>query len=278
MHEFANKTVVITGASAGVGAACARIFAASGANLVLAARGARALEAMVDELSSQTQVIGVPTDVAYIAQCDSLLAQADAKFGKIHVLVNNAGMHRRGVIEAVDARAIAQMADVNIRAPMYLSAAVLPSMRRAGEGAIVMVGSLAGMAPLAGAATYSGTKSGLRAFAFAIADELRDSGIQVGVVSPGPIETGFIMDDMDAVEDIVFSQPMSTAVEVAEAVMMLARGPRNEIAMPVASGMLTLISYLFPALRRLLRPALYAKGKKNKAKYKQLRMSAEIGE
>lgn len=272
---FVDKTVVITGASAGVGAACARAFAAAGANLVLAARGVEALEAMVNELRAQTRVIGVPTDVADLAQCDALLAEAQATFGELHVLVNNAGMHQRGALEKIPARAVAQMADVNIRAPMYLSTAALPLMRRAGSGAIVMVGSLAGMSPLAGAATYSGTKAGLRAFAFAIADELRGSGVQVGVVSPGPIDTGFIMDDMDAVEDIVFSQPMSSAEQVAEAVMALARGPRNEIAMPAASGKLSAISYLFPALRRLLRPALYAKGKKNKDKYRQLRARSE---
>ena len=60
-----------------------------------------------------------------------------------------------------------------------------------------MVGSLAGMAPLQGAATYSGTKSGLRAFTYAISDELRDTGIHVGLVSPGPIDTGFIMTEID---------------------------------------------------------------------------------
>ena len=131
-----------------------------------------------------------------------------------------------------------------------------------------MVGSLAGMAPLQGAATYSATKSGLRAFAFALADELQETDIKVGVVSPGPIDTGFIMSEIDNVEDIVFSQPMSSADAVADAVLSIACGEKTEIAMPAASGRLVTLSYLFPALRRLLRPKLYAKGRKNKDKYR----------
>jgi len=131
-----------------------------------------------------------------------------------------------------------------------------------------MVGSLAGMAPLQGAATYSGTKAGLRAFAYALADEMQSTGIHVGVVSPGPIDTGFIMDEIDNVEDIVFSQPMSSADEVADAVMRIAAGDKLEIPMPAASGRMVNLGYLFPWLRRYLRPMLYAKGRKNKDKYR----------
>ena len=131
-----------------------------------------------------------------------------------------------------------------------------------------MVGSLAGMAPLQGAATYSGTKSGLRAFTYAISDELKDTGIHVGLVSPGPIDTGFIMSEIDTVEDIVFSQPMSNTKEVADAIVRIAKGDAVEITMPASSGKLVTLSYLFPTLRRLLRPVLYKKGRKNKDKYR----------
>jgi short-subunit dehydrogenase len=267
-QHFTDKTVIITGASAGVGAACARAFAAQQAKLVLVARGAEALEAIADELRAQTEVLTVAMDVADTAQGLELLAKAEAHFGAVHVLINNAGMHSRGDLEKVSAADVAAMVDINIRAPMVLSCAAIPYLRRAGSGAIVMVGSLAGRAPLQGAATYSGTKAGLRAFSYALADELRDAGINVGVVSPGPIDTGFIMDEIDQVEDIVFSQPMSTPAEVADAVMSIARGEEEEISMPSLSGKLTTMSYLFPKLRRALRPKLYAQGRKNKDKYR----------
>ena len=267
-HFFEGKTIIITGASAGVGAACARAFARHKANLVLCARGQAGLDKISEELSSQCSVLTVAMDVSDTDQCLALLTKAEDEFGRVDVLINNAGMHHRGDLEKVKPIDVGSLVDINLRAPLILSCAAIPFIKKSDGGAIVMVGSLAGMAPLQGAATYSATKAGLRAFAYALADELKDSEINVGVVSPGPIDTGFIMSEIDVVEDIVFSQPMSSADGVADAVLSIARGDKVEIAMPAASGRLVMLSYLFPALRRFMRPSLYAKGRKNKDKYR----------
>ena len=232
------------------------------------ARGQQGLDIIEEELSAQTKVLTVAMDVSNVEQCLALLVKAEEEFGTVDVLVNNAGMHSRGDLETVDPADVGAMVDINIRAPLVLSCAAIPYLRRTGGGGIVMVGSLAGMAPLQGAATYSGTKAGLRAFAYALADEMRGTRIHVGVVSPGPIDTGFIMDEIDKVEDIVFSQPMSSPGDVADAVLKIAAGDKLEIPMPAASGKLTNLGYLFPRLRRYLRPKLYAKGRKNKDKYR----------
>ena len=265
---FEGKTVIVTGASAGVGAACARAFAAAGSNLVLAARGQAGLDLMAAELSTEVKVLTVVMDVRNTDQCMELIEKANAEFGQIDILINNAGLHNRGDVTSVNSGDIGAMVDINLRAPLILSSAVLPFIRLSRGGAIVMIGSLAGMAPLQGAATYSATKAGLRAFAYAFSDELQESNINVGIVSPGPVDTGFIMDEIDNVEDIVFSQPMSSANDVAEAVLAIARGEKVEIPLTPARGKLVTLSYLFPALRRFMRPRLYAKGLKNKAKYR----------
>jgi len=267
-NSFEHKTVVITGASAGVGAACARAFAAQNAKLVLVARGESALNSIAEELREHCEVLPVIMDVASNQDCLTLLEKAESAFGAVHIIVNNAGMHSRGDLEKVVPEDVAAMVDINLRAPLLLSCAAIAYLRRAGSGAIVNIGSLAGRAPLQGAATYSATKAGLRAFSLALADELRDTGIAVGVVSPGPIDTGFIMDDIDAVEDIVFSQPMSSTEQVAQAVLKVAAGEETEVVLPASSAKLTHLSYLFPRLRRWLRPRLYAKGRKNKQKYR----------
>ncbi len=170
--RFKQKTIIITGASAGVGAACARAFAAQKANLVLVARGQQGLDLIKNELSTQTRVLTVAMDVSDTEQCLALFAKAELEFGCVDVLVNNAGMHSRGNLETVSPADVGAMVDINLRAPMMLSCAAIPYLRRAGGGAIVMLGSLAGMAPLQGAATYSGTKAGLRAFTYALADEM----------------------------------------------------------------------------------------------------------
>ena len=268
IESIENKAVIITGASAGVGAACARLFAGHKAKLVLVARGEAALNTIADELRSQCEVLTVVMNVASNEDCLTLLEKAEAAFGAVHVIINNAGMHARGDLATISPADVAAMVDINMRAPLLLSCAAIPYLLRAGEGAIVNVGSLAGRAPLQGAATYSATKAGLRAFSYALADELRDSGISVGLVSPGPIDTGFIMDEIDAVEDIVFSQPMSSAEQVANGILAVASGDEIEVVLPATSAKLTHISYLFPKLRRRLRPKLYEQGRKNKDKYR----------
>lgn len=274
-NDFRNKTVIVTGGSEGVGAAVARRFAEAGANLVLVARGAEKLERVADELRPKARVITCAMDVSDEAAVPGLLERAEREFGAIHVLVNNAGYHRRGPVETVEARELGRMIDVNLKAPIVLSRLALPYLRKAGEGAIINVASLAGRTPVPGAATYSASKFGLRAFTFALGEELAGSGIKLAAVSPGPIDTGFIMANIDAVADITFSQPLSTAEEVARVVMNLAVDNARERSMPPASGVLTTLSYLFPRLGMWLRPALLRKGRRVKARLKaQMRESA----
>lgn len=272
MDDFQGKTIIITGASAGVGAETARVFAKMKANLVLIARGKEALDDICKELCVETSVLTFPMDVTNSADFIAVLDTAKERFGAIHFLINNAGYHQRGNVENNSPELLAKMVDVNLRAPIELTALVLPyikaSITKGDSGGIVNVGSLAGRTPLQGAATYSATKSGLRAFTYALADELNGSGINIGLVSPGPINTGFIMSEIDKVEDIVFSQPMSSPQQVTDAIISVAKGEKVEISLPRSSGWLTTVSYLFPRLRRMLRPMLYKKGRKAKEAYR----------
>ena len=267
-RNFRDKTVVVTGASLGVGAAAAREFAKTGANLVLVARGLEGLEKIAQELSAQTEVMISALDVTDYVACQRMLDSAHDRFGRIDVLVNNAGYHKRGPIESLDPEEIPRMVEVNLSAPLFLARLILPYLERAGGGAIVNVASLAGMAPVPGAATYSATKFGLRAFSFALAEELADKNITVSLVSPGPIDTRFIMDNLDEVTDITGSQPMSPAQQVGAAIVAAAANESTEIAMPKSSGILATIAYLSPSLARRLRPKLQAKGARIKAQYR----------
>lgn len=269
--HFKNKTVIISGGSEGIGAAVARRCADAGANLVLLARSADNLERIAEELRAKTQVHTVAMDVADYDACVKVFADAEQKFGAVHVLVNNAGYHQRGPVEKVAAADLGRMIDVNLKAPIILSRLALPYLRKAGGGAIVNVASLAGRTPVAGAATYSASKFGLRAFTFALGEELAGTGIKVAVVSPGPIATGFILSNLDAVADITFSQPFSSADEVAEAILALATNEKRERCMPRISGVVTTVSYLFPWLGQLLAPVLRRKGRKVKARMKSSR-------
>ena len=276
--NFKDKTVVITGGSKGVGAACAAAFAKQGANLVIAARGRRDLDLIAVKLRTMTKVETVQMDVADLDACHNLLKKARFEFGAIHILVNNAGYHARGPFESVNPDEMAIMVDVNLKSPIVLSRLVLPYLREAGEGVIVNVASLAGMLGVPNSAVYSATKAGLRALTFAMYEELLGTGIKVAAVSPGPIDTGFIMSDVDVVSDITFSQPISTADEVAAEIVKLCTNDSREKAMPPLSGLLATFSNLFPGAARRLRPVMEKKGRRVKRSIKaKARNAAKTG-
>ncbi len=265
---FKDKTVIITGGSEGVGAATARLFADAAANLMLVARNKRNLEAIAEELRDKTRVEIFAMDVSDAEACVDVFKKAQFEFGRVDILINNAGFHRRGPAESVEPADLGKMIDVNLKAPIMLSRIALPYLREAGGGAIINVGSLAGRTFVPNSATYSASKNGLRAFTYSLAEELRGSDIQVAVVSPGPISTGFILADIDQTSDVTFSQPMSTPEEVAQVILDLCGSNRREQSMPPFSGFLTTVMYLMPWLGRVMLPLLIRKGARVKRRLK----------
>ena len=268
--RFESKVVVITGASTGIGASAARMFAAEGAAVVLAARGRERLDALAAEIAARGgRVLAVPTDVANQDAAAQLLARAAEAFGGLDVLVNNAGANRRGPLERHSAADLATVIEVNLVAPIVLTRLALPYLRRRGRGAIVNVASIAGRIPLAEEAVYSASKFGLRAFTFALAEQLEGSGITVSAVSPGPVDTGFIMEDIDHVPATVFAQPMSSADDIARLILDCAADGTLERVMPRSTGYLATAGYLFPALRRVVEPLMERRGQQAKEAYRR---------
>jgi short-subunit dehydrogenase len=265
---FKDRTVIITGASEGIGAATAGLFADAGANLVLAARTRKNLESVAAALRDKTQVQIFPLDVTDDDACVDLFKKAAFEFGRVDILVNNAGFHARGSVRDVDAADLTRIIDVNLRAPVFLSRTALPYLEEAGGGVIVNVASLHGKMASAGAATYSASKFGLRIFSLALGQELEGTGIKVAVVSPGPVSTGFIMDNLDKVDDVVFSQPLSTPGEVAQAILDLCGNNVREQDLPRSTGILATLVYLMPWIGKWLRPTLERKGAEVKARLK----------
>jgi short-subunit dehydrogenase len=268
--SFTGRTVLITGASLGVGRATAEHFYREGAAVVMVARRAEPLERAADAIGDRSRILTLSADVADNDALARMIEASVERFGTLDGVVNNAGAHFRGKVETREAGELATMVDVNLRAPIVLSRLALPHLRERG-GFIVNVASLAGKVPLDGAATYSATKFGLRAFSYALAEELHGTKVKVSVVSPGPIDTGFIMDEIDSVEDIVFSQTMCTADDVARMIVACARDGRREREYPVTGGKLATLAYLIPGLRRRLRPRLERKGAAQKARLRRER-------
>jgi len=259
-QTLAGKIVIITGASSGVGEASARAFAKAGAKVVLAARTAP----KIAELARTLGGLAVPTDVCKVEDLRALVAKTLAAYGRIDVLVNNAATNARGDLDSIDPDAISAIIDTNLKAPLLLTRFVLPHLRQS-RGVVVNVASIAGHVPLAGESPYSASKWGLRGFTFAVNAELRGTGVGLCVVSPGPIATPFVLDAIDSVPDLVFSQPFLTAEEVAAAVLACATDRKRERAMPRSTLILARLGASFPWLLEFLRPSLEAKGAKVKA-------------
>jgi short-subunit dehydrogenase len=261
---FTNCVALVTGASAGIGLAVSRKLAALGCKVALVARTRSKLEQAASGLGAG-KAAAFPLDVADLAALERLPAQVVERFGRLDFVVNNAGLHHRGPFVERTPAELAQMVAVNLSAPIVLARAAVPFLKPG--SAIVNVASLAGFVPVRDAATYSGTKAGLRAFGFAAAEELAPRGISVCTVSPGPVDTDFFGEELPKVTPITFSQPMSTPEEVADAVLACLRTGAREIAMPWFSGKLATLAYLSPRLLRLLRPMMERIGAKKKAAF-----------
>jgi short-subunit dehydrogenase len=270
-RRFEGKSVLVTGASSGIGEAAARAFAREGARVALVARRTDALARVAGEISREGgEAAAFPCDVGAVGAPNALGALVDrviARFGAVDVLVNGAGVNHRGPIDRWSTEALGQIIAVNLEAPIILARLLVPHMKARGAGAIVSVASLAGRVPLRDEAVYSASKFALRTFTFALGEELRGSGVTVSVVSPGPVDSAFIRSEIDAIPDVVFAQPMLSVERVAAMVIDCAWDGRAERAAPRTSAFLATVGYLFPRLRRGLSGLMSARGARAKRAY-----------
>jgi short-subunit dehydrogenase len=260
---IAGKVALVTGASSGIGLAVARRLAGEGAKVALVARTAAALEDAARAIGAD-RAAAFPCDVKDFAALDALPAKVTARFGALDILINNAGLNHRGPIADHSAAELADVITTNLTAPIYLTRAALEHLRPG--GAVVNVASLAGMIPVEHEAAYSASKAGLRAFTRALREELGARGVTVSSVCPGPVDTGFF-GDVEKVPDLVFSQKMSSADEVADAVLACLRDGTAEVALPPSAAPLLAAGYVFPWLTRALKPLMQRRGAARKRRY-----------
>ncbi len=189
--DLRGRVVLISGASSGIGRAAAHAFAAQGAAVALLARRTDALAAVEAELAPYAvETLVVPADVTIDAEVERAVSAVQARFGRIDVLVNNAGLSYGGRLEELDPARLRALGEVNLYGPLRLARAVIPLMMRQGTragdfaGHIVNVSSVAGVLLAPGMSVYGGTRRGIIAFSTALRRELDGTGIRVSTVLP----------------------------------------------------------------------------------------------
>jgi short-subunit dehydrogenase len=190
--EIKDKVAVITGASAGIGLATARRFAVAGAKVALAARSVEKLNQLADELHGQGhEAIVVPTDMRNQAEVAGMIEATVRHYGRVDILINNAGQATAGTIADVSIDHYRQIIDLNMFGSLYAMQAVIPQMRQTGGGIIINISSMVSKMHIPGLATYASTKAALNVLSDTARVELAPDNIRVITVYPRTTATDF---------------------------------------------------------------------------------------
>lgn len=219
--KFKDKVVIVTGASSGIGLALARRAASEGANVVLAARSIDKLEGIVRELS--TESLAVKCDVSVEDDCRQMVEKAVAKFGRIDVLINNAGLSMRALFDDVDTNVLHRLMDVNFWGAVNCTKFALPHLQ-VSRGSIVGISSVAGIHGLPARTGYSASKYAMQGFLETIRIENMYKGVHVMIACPGFTESNvrfsaLTADGTNQGESPRNEKGMMTAEQVADIIL-----------------------------------------------------------
>jgi short-subunit dehydrogenase len=248
-----NKPVmIITGASSGIGAATARRLAQEQVCLTLAARRAGRLQALAKEIeASGSEVLIMPTDVTRRAELDRMVQATLARWGRVDVLLNNAGISfDEPLVQLAPDKIRAELA-VNLLAVIECTQAVLPAMLQQKIGHIINVASIEGLIATPGSSVYCASKFGVFGFSDALRRQLRGTGVHVSAVCPGytPSEiTPRLKAIVDGSPAAVHHPGLMPTTYVADQIARLVKHPRRILVLPRSWSVLVTVAFLFPGL------------------------------
>jgi NADP-dependent 3-hydroxy acid dehydrogenase YdfG len=229
-RKLTGKVALITGASAGIGQACARALAQEGANLVLTARRRDRLDALANESAGTGVETAIVTgDAREEETARQSCAAAKDKWGRLDILINNTGVGNYKNLIDTSAEDYDEMMDTNVRSTFLFTRHAVPLMLAQGSGTILMISSMAGIYGFGGEAVYCMTKFAQVGFAQALDKELRQSGIKVSAICPGGVKTEFAL-GKGRTEQSVAQSDMLDAEDVAAAVLLACtQSPKSRI-------------------------------------------------
>ncbi|MCW5873959.1 MAG: SDR family NAD(P)-dependent oxidoreductase [Anaerolineales bacterium] len=258
-----KPVAIVTGASSGIGEATARLLAADGYRVVLAARRLERLEALQQAIAAAGgEALAVRTDVGHPADVQALVERTLAAYGQVDVLFNNAGFGRTKWLDELDPeKDILPQIQVNLSGTILTTRAVLPHMIARRRGHIINMSSLGGLMATPTYSVYAATKYGLRGFSDALRREVGVFGIKVSVVYPGGV-SGDFASHTGMQRKSQLSTPRAlvlTPQQVAQAVRGLVRRPRRSLVLPWVYRLVVLFSELFPSLNDWVQEQIFTR-------------------
>jgi short-subunit dehydrogenase len=240
--EIQGKTILLTGATGGLGRSMALRLAGAGGRLILSGRNADALSALADELPGK----GHSTAVADLGQ-PGAAEQLAASCGPVDCLVANAALPATGRLTDLSGEQVARMLRINLESPILLAQALLPGMLSRERGRLVLIGSLAGKAGSPRSSIYNASKFGLRGFAFGLSGDLAGTGVGACVVAPGFVREAGMFADSGA--KAPGGMGTTTPAEVADAVIQAIDGDKIEITVaPAKQRLMAHVALVSPTL------------------------------
>lgn len=221
-----QKIAIVTGASSGIGRSYARALSAAGATVVLVARNQERLNDVARELVTPTLTLA--GDISNASFCLQIAERTIAEFGRIDILLSNAGVYVPGEFAEADLEAVEQLISVNVFGAIAVVRGVLPSMIAAGSGDIIMTSSVAGHQPIHWEPVYSASKHAVQAFTHAVRHQLVGSGVRLGEIAPGVVlnELWGFDESADTASDVAAARGI-TSEEVADAALYMLTRPRH---------------------------------------------------
>lgn len=225
-HPVTDKTIVVTGASSGIGRSTARALADRGAHVALVARSRDQLERVAEELGANA--VAIPADVTDPAQVDELVERTLSRFGRIDALFANAGIYLPGDFAESDPLDVARLIDTNVTGVMRCVRAVLPHMIEQGSGDVLVTSSVSGHQAIHWEPVYSASKHAIQSFVHGIRRQVAEHGVRVGAIAPGVVLNELWGEsDPERIEQAVAEGTGLRSEDVAEIVVFMLSRPRH---------------------------------------------------
>ena len=235
MKSLATKVAVVTGSSSGIGKAIALRLAEEGCRVVVAARRATLCDKVVLKIQERgADAVSIPTDVTDEAQVDRLIAETARRFGRIDILINNAGIGGKGTLAEMSTQAFDEVLNTNLRGTFFCCRAGFRAMMKTGGGIIINMSSVCGVDAWAGTGSYSATKYGIMGLTKALADEGRPHKIKACAICPGAVADELV----DASREDLERTGLISPFDIADTVLYLVSlGPHATVHQIVVDRM-----------------------------------------